>query len=549
MPEAIPQGPAVRVVGGLVDRAGPDPVVARQPLRLVRHQAPRWTLTPPPGPEPHPGVGGATARTSNQGVTGSRERKQCCRRFMATASNGGGARRDRPPERLVDGVTYTVVTGLTLASDNHIVVTPRPRVCVVGAGFGGLAAVRGLAGAPVDVTVVDQDNYHGFWPLLYQVASSELAPEDIAAPIRAMMSGRSDVEVRLGTVERVDLDGRRVCLADGTELRFDYLIVAGGTVTSDFGIPGVSAHAYTLKTLPDAVRLRNHVLRAFERADALAEGSGTPPSRPVTIVVAGGGSTGVEMAGALAELIRHNLAGDFRHLDLSRARVVLVEMTDHLLPGFSPKSQAAAAATLHRLGVDVRLSTSIATVEVDGVTVTPRDGGSPERIEADTVVWTAGVRANPLGACLAGDLKWGGRVPVEADLTLPGHPEVFVVGDMAAATDRHGQPLPQVAQVAIQGGRHAARCIARRLGGRPTRRFRYHDHGSMATIGRRSAVAELPGGLVVTGTAGWLAWLGVHLVFLVGFRKRALVLATWAWNYITWDRASRVIMETRDRSA
>lgn len=442
--------------------------------------------------------------------------------------------------------------GVTLgapASDNHIVVTPRPRVVVVGAGFGGLAAVRGLAGAPVDVTVVDQDNYHGFWPLLYQVASSELAPEDIAAPIRAMMSGRSDVEVRLGTVEQVDLDGRRVCLAGGTELRFDYLIVAGGTVTSDFGIPGVSAHAYTLKTLPDAVRLRNHVLRAFERADALAAGSGTPPSRPVTVVVAGGGSTGVEMAGALAELIRHNLAGDFRHLDLSRARVVLVEMTDHLLPGFSPKSQAAAAATLHRLGVDVRLSTSIATVEPDGVTVTPRGGGSPERIEADTVVWTAGVRANPLGACLAGDLKWGGRVPVEADLTLPGHPEVFVVGDMAAATDRHGQPLPQVAQVAIQGGRHAARCIARRLGGRPTRRFRYHDHGSMATIGRRSAVAELPGGLVVTGTAGWLAWLGVHLVFLVGFRKRALVLATWAWNYITWDRASRVIMETRDRSA
>lgn len=430
--------------------------------------------------------------------------------------------------------------------------SPRARVVVVGAGFGGLAAVRELRGVPVDVTLVDRDNYHGFWPLLYQVASAELAPDDVAAPVRAIVRDRPDVEVRRGVVAGIDLDRRRVCLADGAELPYDHLVVAGGTVTTDFGIPGVAEHAFPLKTLPDAVRLRNHVLGSFEQADALAGGSGQPPARPITIVVAGGGSTGVEMAGALAELIRHNLAGDFRHLDLRRARVVLVEMTDHLLPGYSARSRAAAMATLEHLGVELRLSTSIASVEAGGVTVRPAGAGDDaptERIEAATVIWTAGVRANPLGAALAGELGRGGRVPVEADLSLRGHPEVSVVGDMAGTTDRHGDPLPQVAQVAIQGGRHAARSIGRRLAGRPTRPFRYHDHGTMATVGRRSAVAELPGGLVVTGTPGWLAWLGVHLVFLVGFRNRAVVLATWAWNYLTWDRASRVIIDPADHPA
>jgi NADH dehydrogenase len=243
------------------------------------------------------------------------------------------------------------------------------------------------------------------------------------------------------------------------------------------------------------------------------------------------------MAGALSELIGHNLAADFPSLDVTRARVVVVEMADHLLPGFSPTSQAAALRTMLQKGVEVRFGTRLAAVTADGVEF--EDGTS---LPARTVVWTAGVRANPLAAVVPGAKGRGGTVPVNPDLSLADHPEVFVIGDLAAAAGRGGEPLPQLAQVAIQGGRHTARTIRRRLAGRPGRRFRYHNHGIMATIGRRSAVAELPGGIHMEGTLGWLAWLGVHLMFLVGFRNRAVVLVNWGWNYLTWDRASRVIM-------
>ena len=420
----------------------------------------------------------------------------------------------------------------------------RPRVVIVGSGFGGLSAATRLAGRPVDVTVVDRDNYHGFWPLLYQVATAGLGPDDIARPIRAIYAEHPNIDVRVGSVSGVDLDRRLVHL-DGEQegadhsnegLPYDYLIVAAGSSTTDFGIAGVAEYTFPLKTLPDAVRLRNHVLTAFERADARRRTGDEVPE--MTIVLIGGGPTGVEMAGALTELIAHNLASDFKHLDLGRARIVLVEMTDHLLPGFSPASQEAALRTLEAVGVEVHLKTKLAKVTDGSVTF---DDGT--EIATDTVVWTAGVAANPLAGTLSGDRGKGGTVPVQEDLSLPDHPEVFVIGDMAAFAGRDGHQLPQLAQVAIQGGRRAADNIGRRMAGRPTRRFRYRNHGIMATIGRRQAVAEVPGGIHFSGTLGWLAWLGVHLVFLVGFRNRVVVMINWAWNYLTWDRASRVILD------
>jgi NADH:ubiquinone reductase (H+-translocating) len=414
--------------------------------------------------------------------------------------------------------------------------TVRPHVVIIGSGFGGLNAATHLAPAPVDITVIDRDNYHGFWPLLYQVATAGLGADDIAYPIRSIYARHPNINVRLGVVSGLDLEQRTVEVDGEPSLHYDYLILAAGSSANDFGIPGVDEYAYPLKTLPDAVRLRNHVLTTFEQADA----SGPPAEEAgaLTIVLVGGGPTGVEMAGALAELIGHNLATDFHHLDLTKARVVLVEMTDHLLPGFSPASQEAALRTLQEKGIEVRFNTKLAKVTGGGVSF--EDGTS---VAARTVVWTAGVGANPLARLIPGKKGHGGSVPVGPDLSLPGHPEVFVVGDLASAQGRDGQPLPQLAQVAIQGARHTAGNIRRRLAGKRTRPFHYRNHGIMATIGRRSAVAELPGGLRFHGTFGWLAWLAVHLVFLIGFRSRAVVMVNWAWNYVTWDRGSRVILD------
>lgn len=416
----------------------------------------------------------------------------------------------------------------------------RPQVVVVGSGFGGLNAAKRLAGQPVEVTVVDRDNYHGFWPLLYQVATAGLGSDDIARPIRAVYSRHRNIRVRLGTVTSVDLDGRRVRLDDEDELGYDYLILAAGSSTTTFGIPGVEEHALPLKTLPEAVRLRNHVLTSFERADA-RKGS---VAADTTIVLVGGGPTGVEMAGALSELISHNLTADFHDLDLSKARIVLVEMTDHLLPGFSPASQRRALETLQARGVEVRLGTRLEKVTDAGVTFADGSG-----VEAATVVWTAGVRANPLADAVRAAKGRGGTIRVGPDLSLPGHPEVYVIGDLAAASGRDGEQLPQLAQVAIQGGKRAADNVLRHLDGKPTRPFRYRNHGIMATIGRRHAVAEVPPGLRFGGTLGWLMWLAVHLTFLIGFRNRVVVLTNWAWNYLTWDRASRVILGDGSRTA
>ena len=409
---------------------------------------------------------------------------------------------------------------------------PRPHVVVIGGGFGGVAAAQALHSLPVDVTVVDRHNYHGFWPLLYQVATAALGPGEIAHNIRGIFWGHTNIDARMATVTGIDLDARRVDLDSGPPLSYDWLILAAGSVNDTFGVPGVAENAFPLKSLPDAMALRNHLLEHFEQAH-------TDPSLVdagfLTVVVAGGGPTGVEVSGALFELFRV-LQRDFPELEVKRASVVLVEMGDHLLNGFHPKSQAEALRTLRSRGIDVRLGTRIAEARPDGVTF-----GDGSVVPTRTLVWAAGVRANPLADLLGVEQGRSGTVVVEDDLSIPGHPEAFVIGDMAGSSDAHG-PLPMVAQVAQQGARHVAANIRAQLGGGSTRSFRYRDKGKMATIGRRSAVAELPLGIRLGGTPGWRSWLGLHLVLLVGARNRAAVLLNWAWNYVTWDRGNRIIL-------
>jgi len=405
---------------------------------------------------------------------------------------------------------------------------------IVGAGFGGIAAVKALTRAPVEVTIVDQHNFHTFSPLLYQVATAGLASEDIAPNLRGIVQRARNVEARMATVHGVDFDRHEVLVDHGVSIPYDYLILAAGAVSSDFGVPGVAEHALALKTLADATRVRSTVLRRFEEANtdpSLIDG-GT-----LTFVVAGGGPTGVELCGALGELFTKVLAKDFKNLDVGRGQVILVEMVDHLLGGFSPESQAEAKLELELRGVDVRLGVPIASVGPDKVQLA--DGTV---IPARTTVWAAGVKANPLADVLGLAQTERGEILVRADLTVPAHPDVFVIGDLAAVQRPGGDPYPQLAPVAMQAGRHVARTIERRTRGKPTRPFRYTDKGIMATIGRRSAVAELPFGIRFGGTLGWVSWLGLHLVFLIGFRNRAVVLVNWAWNYVKWDRGNRVIL-------
>jgi NADH dehydrogenase len=406
---------------------------------------------------------------------------------------------------------------------------------VVGAGFGGLAAVKGLRDVAVDVTLVDANNFHTFQPLLYQVATAGLDIDDVAYPVRGIFRRQRNVSVRMARVTGVDLDGRRVLVDRGEPLPYDHLVIAAGAVSADFGVAGVREHTVPLKFVDDAIRLRQTVLDRFELA---AAGPAQRAEGELDVVVCGGGPTGVEMAGAMKELFTKVLTRDFPRREMDRVRVVLVEAADRLLSTFSEVSSERALRTLQRRGVEVILGVGVARVTAEGVHLT--DG---RFIAARTVVWTAGVRAAPLADVLGLTQGRGGRVVVEADLSVPGHPEVFAIGDISAALDEDGGLLPQVAQPAIQGGRHAARQIARRLQGLPGEPFRYHDKGSMATIGRNEAVAELPQGIRLSGFLGWLSWLGLHLVQLMGFRNRANVLVNWAWNYLTYDRGARLLAE------
>ena len=410
-------------------------------------------------------------------------------------------------------------------------------VLIIGGGFGGLFAAKALKRLPVQVTLVDRHNHHVFQPLLYQVATAGLSPGDIAAPIRWVLRRQRNVRVLLAEVQRVDLAARRVELDRGESLTYDYLILAAGASSSYFGHDDWAAHAPSLKTLDDALEVRARMLRAYEDAERTADPA--ERRRLLTFVLVGGGPTGVEMAGAISEIARQTLADEFRNIRTAEARVVLVEAGPSILPAFPAHLREAARRSLAHLGVEVREGVAVTSIEAGRVHL----GG--EVIEAGTVLWAAGVSASPLGRSLGVPLDRVGRVLVDSDLSVPGHPEAFVIGDMAGLLDPRGRQYPGVSQVAMQQAAHAARMIQRAMEGQPRRPFRYKDLGNMATIGRNAAIADL-GWLRLAGFPAWLLWLFIHIVWLIGFRNRILVLVQWAGAYLTYQRSVRLITGRSD---
>jgi NADH dehydrogenase len=413
------------------------------------------------------------------------------------------------------------------------------QVVIVGGGFGGLAAARALRRAPAQVTLLDRHNYHLFQPLLYQVATGMLSPADIAWPLRAILRRQANTRVLLDEVVGIDMPNRHVVLRDGT-LRYDTLIVAGGASHSYFGHDTWAEVAPGLKAIEDATGIRSRLLLAFETAERIADPAARAPW--LTFVIVGAGPTGVELAGALAEMCRHVLARDFRAIDPRQAHILLLEGADRVLPPFPPKLSARAKAALETLGVTVKTGAMVTDITPEEVTY--RLGGTVERVAARTVLWGAGVQASPLARLLAqatgAALDRAGRVTVRPDLSLPGRPEILAIGDMVHCV-QDGAPLPGVAQVAIQQGHYAARLIQRRLrGDPPPAPFRYVDLGSLAVIGRAAAVAHF-GRLQLSGLLAWLAWIFVHIMKLVGFRNRVFVFFEWAWHFITWNAAARLI--------
>ena len=410
----------------------------------------------------------------------------------------------------------------------------RPHVVVIGAGFGGLAAAKRLEREAVDVTLLDRHNYHSFQPLLYQVATAGLNAADVGYAVRGLFRRQQRVFFRKAEVIGVDWPARQVVLRDEPRLDFDHLIIAAGSATNYFGVPGAEAFSFPLYGLEDAVRVRNHLLSLFEAADAIPD---LVDEGVLNLVVVGGGPTGVEVAGAMAELVDKVLRQDFHDLDVMRSRVVLIEQASHLLAPFSPQSRRYAQKVLEARGVEVRLDTVVTAVTADHVEFA--DG---TRLATRLVVWAAGVRAATLADGIEATQGRGGRITVADDLSIPGHPDAFAIGDVADIDDGQGGRLPQLAQVAIQGGNHAAEQVLATIARQAHRPFRYVDKGTMATVGRRAAVAELPGGVKLTGGIAWFAWLGLHLVYLLGVRNRVSVFINWAWNYLTWDRGPRLIL-------
>jgi len=412
-------------------------------------------------------------------------------------------------------------------------------VVIIGGGFGGLYATKSLKRAPVQVTLIDRRNFHLFQPLLYQVATGGLSPANIAAPLRAILKRQENVRVLLGEAIDIDVSNRRVVLSDG-EVSYNTLIVAVGVRHHYFGRNDWEELAPGLKTIEDATEIRRRVLLAFEAAER--EGDPGELRAWLTFVVVGGGPTGVELAGTLGEIARHTLKHDFRAINPADARIVLVEGMDRVLPPYPPTLSARAEAGLSRLGVTVRTRAMVTDIDADAVTI--RCGERSERIPTRTVLWAAGVQASALGGILASAtgaaVDGVGRVVVEPDLSVAAHPEVFVIGDLAHFSHQTGTPLPGVAPVAMQQGRYVATLIMRRLRGETMPPFRYRDYGSMATIGRAEAVADL-GWVRFSGFFAWLAWLFIHLIHLVQFQNRLLVLIQWAWNYVTWNRYARLI--------
>jgi NADH dehydrogenase len=406
-----------------------------------------------------------------------------------------------------------------------------PHVVIVGGGFAGLLAARGLAKAPVDVTLVDRQNHHLFQPLLYQVATAGLSSAEIASPIRRILRRQKNTTVLMAEARGVDLEGRRLLLADG-ELRYDFLVMATGATHSYFGHDEWERYAPGLKTLDDAFELRRRVLLAFEQAEREADAERR--RQWLTFVVIGGGPTGVEMAGALAEIARHTLAREFRRIDPRTARVILVEAGPRILTAYPEELSRSAVLQLEGLGVQVWVGSPVTGIDESGVSI----GG--DRIVARTVVWAAGVQASPMGQALGATLDRAGRVKVTPELTLPGRLEVFVLDDLAAL-EQDGRPVPGVAPAAMQMGRHTALNIVRAVRAEPLVPFRYRDKGSLATIGRSAGVAWFGGRRTFTGFLAWAAWLAIHIFFLIGFRNRFVVMVTWAWAYFTYQRSARLI--------
>lgn len=408
----------------------------------------------------------------------------------------------------------------------------RPRVVIVGAGFGGLWAARSLSRAPVDVLLIDRNNYHTFLPLLYQVAAAELEPEEIVSPVRSILQSLPNAEFALGDVASMDFASRTV-RANGMEITYDYVIIAAGSTTHFYGVPGAAEWAFPLKTLEQGIRIRNHVLRCFERA--VRNPDEAERRRLLTFAIVGGGPTGVEFAGALIELLRHPLVRDYPRLDFREARVILLEAADSLLPGWPQRLRDYALLRLRRMGVEIRLQATVSEIEAKAVRL--KEGAV---VPMETVIWTAGVRGEPHAATWGLPTDRSGRVRVLPTLQVPGHAEVYVIGDIAGLEDG-GKLLPMIAPVAIQEGIGAAQNIRRQIGGRPPVPFRYHDPGMMATIGRNAAVVDLRG-RAFTGFIAWLIWLNVHLFNLIGFRNRLIVMIDWAWDYFLYERAVRLIL-------
>jgi NADH dehydrogenase len=408
-------------------------------------------------------------------------------------------------------------------------------VVIVGAGFGGLTAVRQLADAPVRVTVVDRRNHHLFQPLLYQVATAALNPSEIAAPIRRILRKQANTEVILGNAKGIDADAQKVLLADG-EVSYDYLILATGAGHSYFGHEDWARYAPGLKSLEDALEYRRRFLIAFEAA----ERDPNPMSRKewMTFVIVGGGPTGVELAGAVAEISRRSLQSDFRHIDPRSARVLLLEGAPRILPTLPERLSEKAEKQLTRLGVQVRTGAQVTDIGDDGVRV------GEELIPARTVFWAAGVAASPIAQSLGVELDRAGRVLVESDLSVPGRPNVFVIGDLASI-EQDGRPVPGVAQAAMQQGRRAASNISRSVSGLSTEPFQYFDKGTLATIGKAAAVADIRG-LQLSGFIAWLTWLWVHIWFLIGFRNRVVVMLEWVRSYLTAEKQARLIPDEVD---
>jgi NADH dehydrogenase len=413
------------------------------------------------------------------------------------------------------------------------------RVVIVGGGFGGLRAAKGLAHAPVEVTLVDRRNHHLFQPLLYQVATGGLSPGEIASPLRYILNGSKNTRVLLAEAAGIDVEGRKLILDSGEPLPYETLVIAAGAVNHYFGKPWHDV-APGLKSIEDATDIRSRVLRAFEEAEKEPD----PEKRCawLTFTIIGGGPTGVELAGALGEIANDTLRHDFRVINPAESRILLLEGSDRILGAFPPDLSESAERQLIRLGVRTR--TKVLATEIDSEGVTLKVDGGIQRIPSRTVLWAAGVKASPLGAILkekaGAELDRGGRVIVGPDLSVPGHPEILVIGDMANFSHPDGKPLPGVAPVAMQQGTYAAKLIVRRLRGQPVKPFHYFDKGSLATIGRRAAVADF-GPVRFSGLFAWLAWLFIHLMYLVGFQNRILVLIEWVYDYVTRNRGARLI--------